>query len=81
MLTSSHEAAADRALHLHKLTSWHLDQRRDWRWYASAHDRFIDLHRTRLAHMFQDVTTRGNYYPDKKMATPAVSGVCHVVVD
>jgi hypothetical protein len=54
LLTSSQEAAAaTSALHLHKLTLWHLDQRRNWRRYASVHERF--------------------YYPDKRMATAAVS--------
>jgi hypothetical protein len=26
-----------------------------------------------IAHSFEDVTTRGNYYPDKRIATAAVS--------
>jgi len=28
-----------------------------------------------LTHLSQDVTTRGEYYPDKSMATAAVSAV------
>jgi hypothetical protein len=76
LLTSSQEAAAaTSALHLHKLTLWHLDQRRNWRRYAPVHERFYDNFRVQQAHIFQDVTTRGNYYPDKRMATAAVSNV------
>ena len=53
MLTSSHsQAAAASALHLHKLTLWNLDQRRNWRRYASVHDRLFNLFRTQRAHMF-----------------------------
>lgn len=52
MLTSSPEAAATSALHLHKLTSCHLDQRRNWRRYASVHNRLFNLFRTQRAHMF-----------------------------
>jgi hypothetical protein len=74
MLTSSHQqVAAASALHLHKLTSWNLDQRRNWRRYASVHYRLFYSFRIKRAHTFQDVTTRGNYYPDKRMATAAVS--------
>ena len=76
MLTSSHsQAAAASALHLHKLTLWNLDQRRNWRRYAPVHDRLFNSLRITQAHTFQDVTTRGNYYPDKRMATAAVSGI------
>jgi len=76
MLTSSHrQAAAASALHLHKLTLWNLDQRRNWRRYASVHYRLFNPFRTKSAHTFQDVTTRGNYYPDKRLATAAVSGI------
>lgn len=76
MLTSSHsQAAAASALHLHKLTLWNLDQRRNWRRYAPVHYRLFNSFRTKRAYTFEDVTTRGNYYPDKRMATAAVSGL------
>jgi hypothetical protein len=70
LLTSSQEAAAaTSALHLHKLTLWHFRSKKN----APVHERFYDNFRVQRAHIFQDVTTRGNYYPDKRMATAAVS--------
>lgn len=51
----------------------YLDQGRNWRRYALISSLNLNV-RTRFAHAvgFQDVTTRGAYYPDKSMATPAV---------
>ena len=46
-----------------------IDQRRNWRRYAD-HPNLTVLGKCLC---FQDVTTRGSYYPDKSMATAAVS--------
>jgi len=50
-----------------------IDQRRNWRRYADPLQQCW-LYRT-IAHVFQDVTTRGSFYPDKTLATAAVSNL------
>lgn len=51
-----------------------LDQGRNWSWYACL----LNSLSYNLTLTFEDVTTRGNYYPDKSMATAAVSHRCAI---
>lgn len=51
-----------------------LDQRGNWSWYETPPSYLLICYRESwLTLTLKDVTTRGNYYPDKSMATPSVS--------
>jgi hypothetical protein len=68
--SSSQEAAAASALHLHKLTLWPLDQRRNWRRYATIHERLNDNFRSNELTCFKMLPPEETTTPTRRWPPP-----------